>query len=449
MERPGRAVRDEPDYRLHDAAHRRYWETGANPSLTRGQRAVLRRWSAAARSEAGPVDHGAIARAVAEFVRDAMPRGEIEGTESPKRTLGWIVDSGVGEPGDIPPPDTDGVPGAPGWVCINAAALAGALYRDLGYPVRECNVYLAQNGSLEKGYRGSVYQQAALQVWFEGAWHWVDPYLATFDPAATRDDASRYKVDLPCYWSGTSPPTEWHPALPCSGWLPFGLLEPVGSDLQRRFQPKEIDEPGARVRRPGSAVDRRGGTVTSGVWIRTRAESVVLQLVDADGRPAGQHIARGTPMPGLDPRAEDDPAAPCLRDRGACSHLETVFFGTRSLLASWEEVGRHELALLASGPRGGRIDLACETTAGDHRVTVCGLPSAVELADGSAAVRFAVVIDPVDPAFHAQFAVQVASGALSPESYWSAADELRAMRERERAAGAERERLPVPSAATT
>jgi hypothetical protein len=280
MHRPGFAVRRESAYREHDAELRRYWESGENPELTQPQRARLGAWCERATGTAS--DHGSIVFAVAPFVHEAMPRGEIEGVESPRRPLGWIVDSGVGEPGDVPPPDTVD---KPGWVCINAVTLAAAMLRELGYPVRECNVYLAQAGSLEAGFRGAVYQQAAMQVWFEGAWHWADAYLPAFDAAATRDDRSPYKVDVPCHWTGTAPPGSWRPAVPGLGWEPFALDESTGPDLQRRFFPRGMDTGAApRVLRPTSLVDRRGGTATSGVFLRTAAPEVRLALEDARGR---------------------------------------------------------------------------------------------------------------------------------------------------------------------
>jgi hypothetical protein len=446
--RPGLAARDDPCYRALDTAdHRRYWEAGANLTLSVDQHRVLSRWCSMAKGAMRTNDE--IVRAVAVFVHAAMPRGDSEATESPPRPLGWIIDSGVGEAHGLMPPDTLD---KPGWVCINTTALCSAMLRQLGYPVRECNVYLAQAGALETGFRGAVYQQAALQVWFDRAWHWVDPYFPAFDPAVTRDDRSRYKVDVPCYWAGTTTPTSWRPALPESDWMPFGLAESTGPDLQRRFYPKGDDtgdlETGiqdgaeARVLRLESEVDRRGGTVTSGVFVRTPTPGVRLSLRDECHRivsrdrseiPGGLHIERGAPIFGLDPRPGADRTTPVVIDGERLQHAETVFFGTRSLLATWEEVNVHQLLLAIEGPPGSRVDLHHDITIGDHVVTVNRLPASVVIGDGPQLVPFEVAIDPLDAAFHARFALLMKEeGVVTAGQYWTATDEIKAVREHAR-----------------
>ncbi|MDE8668417.1 hypothetical protein PY310_07465 [Pseudarthrobacter sp. H3Y2-7] len=453
MRRTGLVVQEEDIYLLHDVNLRRYWEFGENAGLSSKQRYTLLRW---ARSAAGQVekdhDHGKVVYAVAQFVHDAMPPGDIEGTESPPRRLAWIIDTGVGECGVRPPHSGPEGKESVRWVCINAAQLAAGMLRELGYPVRECNVILAQNGSYLSGFTGAVYQEAALQVWFTGGWHWVDPYLLIFDPAATRDDSSRYKVDQPCYWSGTTTPISWLPGRQGDLWVPFGVQESLGSDLHKRFYPRKLDDKGcehphvagSRVRRISSVVDRRGGTVTSGIFIRTPTPGVTLSLEDALGRksdakhreiPGSIHIARGTPFTAFDTRVLR-PAPGWGADRDLAHH-ETIFFGTQSLLASWEEIGHHPLVLTVEGPARASVEVSDETTAGDHVITVCGLPPIVRIPNGSAKCSVDIYIDPLDAQFHSSFSLLAARGFLDYGMYWPATVDIRAIRERSRIASSE------------
>jgi len=333
--RPGVSVRMEAPYRRLDCELRAYWECGENADLTPPQHRILRQRAAAAARYGGSGEriqtetmgsrreHGIVVRSVMEFVHHAMPRGDIEGSESPPRPLGRILETGVGGRCPVSPPDAEGRRGAPGWVCINATVFAGALLRELGYPVRECNVYLAQSGSFETGLRGAVYQETALQVWFSGGWHWADPYLAVYDPAATRDDRSAYKIDRPYFWSRPTPPREWRFTATEDGWRPFSLDDPLGTGLQQRFQPPPIAQRsssvtgerhgahGPRVKISQFAGERRTGTATSGVFIRTRCDRVRFSLRDRHGRvtgtesqeiPGGVHIRSGAPVPHIDPR---------------------------------------------------------------------------------------------------------------------------------------------------
>lgn len=452
MKRTGLEVQEEDLYQLQDVNLRRYWEHGENAGLSLDQRNTLLRW---AHSAAGQClegnDHGNLIYAIAQFVHNAMPPGDIEGTESPQRPLAFIIDTGVGEGGVRRPPSTSGEDEKPGWVCINAVQLAAGMLRELGYPVRECNVLLAQNGSYTSGFRGAIYQEAALQVWFTGGWHWVDPYLLIFDPAVTRDDGSRYKVDQPCYWSGTTSPTSWLPGRSGDRWVPFGLQDSLGSDLHKRFYPRQLDArgcegpqvPRTRVRRISSVVDRRGGTVTSGVFIRTPTQRVALSLEDALGRktnangsdiPGSIHIARGTPFTALDTRFGSPAIYRCCDKYLA--HHETIFFGTESLLASWEEIGHHPLVLTIEGPANAAVEIFHETTAGDHVVTVGGMPSIVRLSNGSARCALDVYIDPLDAQFHSSFSLLVSRGILDYRMYWPATDDIRAAKERSRIASA-------------
>jgi hypothetical protein len=448
MRQTGLVVQEEDIYQLHDVNLRRYWERGENAGLSLNQRNTLLRWAHSAAGQGyEDHDHGKVIYAVAQFVHNAMPPGDIEGTESPPRPLAWIIDTGIGEGGVRRPPSVSGGEESPGWVCINAVQLAAGMFRELGYPVRECNVILAQNGSYRSGFIGAIYQEAALQVWFTGGWHWVDPYLLTFDPAVTRDDRSRYKVDQPCYWSGTTSPISWLPGRPGDRWVPFGLHESLGSDLHKRFYPRELDDrgcerpqtPGTRVRRMSSVVDRRGGTVTSGVFIRTRTPGVALSLEDALGRksdangseiPGSIHIARGTPFTALDTRSGSAATYECV-DR-YLGHHETIFFGTESLLASWEEIGHHPLVLTIEGPAHAAVEVFHETTAGDHVITVCGLPPVVRIRSGSVKCAVDVYIDPLDAQFHSSFSLLASRGVLDYGMYWPATDDIRAVKERSR-----------------
>jgi hypothetical protein len=448
--RTGLVVREEDTYRAYDANYRHYWEIGENATLSLSQRSMLLGWASSAAGQAAQEDdHGDIVRAVAQFVHDAMPPGDIDGTESPYRPLSWIIDTHVGEGGVRRPPSVSGCRELPGWVCINAVQLAAGMLRELGYPVRECNVVLAQNGSYVQGFNGALYQEAALQVWFSGGWHWVDPYLLIFDPAATRDDNSKYKVDQPCYWSGTTCPTSWLPGRAGDQWIPFGLRDSLGSDLHRRFYPKELDDrgcevlqaPASRVRRMSSVVDRRGGTITSGVFIRTSTPGVALSLEDASGRrsdaqhheiPGAVHTSRGTPFTALDTRFGNPGTYSCSGK--TFEHHETIFFGTESLLASWDEIGHHSLVLTLQGPSRSSVKVHHETTAGDHLVTVCGLPAVVQMTNGSARCHIEVYVDPLDAQFHSSFSLLASRGVLDYGMYWPATDDIRAALERSRIA---------------
>lgn len=472
-----------PAYRGHDPARRRYWEHGANRSLSAEERATLTQRAAAGvryepstrRSDSdvprradGRIDHGVVIRAIQQFVRHGMPEGHVPGRPSPRRELGWILRTGVGGANAHPPPDTEGLQGEPGWVCINAVTLAAGLLRELGYPVRECNVYLAQNRDPIEGWRGAMYQEAALQVWFEDGWHWVDPYLGIFDPASTRDDSGIYKCDAPQYWDGTTTPTDWRPARD-TRWRPFGPDGQLGCDLHRRFYPKRVvrrgrespeatagesHAPQPRVSRLSSDLERPAGTVTSGVVIRTRAEGVTLSLADRDGRlsdseqdqvPGALRIAAGTVVPyGAPGIALDDPAIPYKVGPSGLEHFESVFFGTRSLLASWEEVATHELSLHVRGRARQVVALEQEVTRGDHLVTVVGLPAVIVIPDELLVVPFTVTIDPVDSTFHTLFDRLIRNDVVTPAMYWPAVDSLQAIRRRAIVSAADREPA-VPS----
>jgi hypothetical protein len=168
-------------------------------------------------------------------------------------------------------------------------------------------------------------------------------------------------------------------------------------------------------------------------------------LEDASGRkadahhdeiPGAVHIARGTPISALDSRIEKALSYSCSVNPPL--HFETIFFGTESLLASWEEVGRHPLMLALEGPSGASVELVHETTSGDHVITICGLPPEVRLVDGRVKCFVDVYIDPLDAHFHSSFSLLASGGVLDYKMYWPATDDIRAVQERARIAGEKR-----------
>jgi hypothetical protein len=443
------SVRVTQAYRRYPPEQRRYWERGENDEVSAQQRATLRERARVAAAHkrkelaGAPTasDDGAVVRSVQQFVTDGMPRGDVEGRPSPRRPLGFILDMGVGGANCTPPPDTGG---KPGWVCVNAVQLAGALLRELGYPVRECNVFLAQSRDPMGSWRGAMYQEAALQVWIDAGWHWVDPYLGIFDPAATRDDASVYKADAPYYWEGVVPPTCWIPEVD-PRWRVFGDGERLGCDLQRRFFPQRVDAygreapvlPDARVQRSTSAAERPTGTTTPGVFIRSPDDDVRLALYDSAGRatdhrrrevPGSVHIAAGRTVSGVPSLPATRPPMRFRNGESGFEHFESVFFGCVSILGGWEDVRTHQLTLVVNAEAHRQLTLEQEIVFGEHLVTLDGLPQSVTTTGDETSIDFSVTIHPIDDAFHVLFDLLVRDGVVSPRMYWPAADALQAMR---------------------
>lgn len=67
-----------------------------------------------------------------------------------------------------------GFKGRTGFVCLDHALFFGSLARELGFPARQVNVPLSK---MQDGARKYFYQEAATEVWFNGAWHYFDAYM--------------------------------------------------------------------------------------------------------------------------------------------------------------------------------------------------------------------------------------------------------------------------------
>mgnify|MGYP000173620063 CR=1 FL=1 len=457
MAKPGDSVRDEPAYKAQPKAKRSHWQKGDNDKLSKAQKKKLdkkaddaakydRKTKKSAkdfpRKKGGKIDHGALVRNVKQYVEDALePDKDIAGTPAPYRGLGDIVDicSTPQKPVD---PSKD--PADPDWVCTQHARYMAGIMRALGYPVREVTVGLSQKGKY-------TYQESAIQVWFEGKWHFADPYLCLYDPAAILGPYSSYTNYKAYYWDGTSTPGS-HPAEPdpSSGWKP---LKDPGADLQKRFYPSKTDDsgkdqslptlfpgqvPGLDVPRVASEVVRGEGQ-RSGVAITTLVEGVSLWLMDAEDRvtdgnrneiPGAIRTAAGTPISFMHEMPEPPEPGACvdIDDDEIDRHDEWVFLGTRDLQAGFGEIGRHELTLFVQSERAVNVELRSEILKGDHPVTVAGLPDCVQAEAGITAVPFTVTIDPADAAFYVNFDLMVRNNVLTVEHYRPAADRVLAMK---------------------
>ncbi len=475
MEKPGESVRQDKEYRDQLAEKRTYWQGGANNTLSEAQRDKLEEQADRAaryrrgdddyngdypREFDGPIpmgiDHGRLVRNIKQYVKDGFKPKDTLNKQSPPRPLSHMLDTCPTPENPVPPPD-GATSGEPNWVCINVAEYTAALLRVLGYPVRETNAYLSQGGAY-------TYQSAAIQVWFDGGWHWVDPYSCNFDPQTWVQGSF---TDMNCvYWDGTVPvPSRWwipeaNDYLDSSfegGYVPWEELDDdeIGNDLQERFYPRLLTSSGGAIKQakypsvhyPGKFEKRvyvstpRARAQRSGVIISTYAEGVELYLVDSAGRttdgrvneiPGAIRMAKGTPIlysrqVWRDPK---DPNGPSDTDYPSCHEKEWVFFGTEKIEAAWPEIGRHELTLYIRA----RADLpSCDVAldyqllCGEHPVTVDGIPPRVSLVDGISAIKFQVTIDPVDASFHVIFDLLVRNGMLVPNQYGHAADSLHAM----------------------
>jgi hypothetical protein len=103
-----------------------------------------------------------------------------------------------------------------------------------------------------------------------------------------------------------------------------------------------------------------------------------------------------------------------------------VFFGTRTQIGEYDDIGAHEVTLFAVGDAP-EARLSLEVVCGDHLVTLGGLPETIELTDGVGSTSFSVTIDPVDAAFHMQFDALLARGLVRRDNYRVAADAIRAV----------------------
>ena len=442
MPKPGQSVKQESDYQSKDSNHRDYWENGQNGGLTPEQKRKLSEHADRASRYNRPgrnygsdvprkpgsadVDHGALMKNVKQYVADTLsPHGDNPNAIAPPRSLGDMLDrAGTPENPVGPPPAAEN-----NWVCINLGEFMAGLLRKLCYPVRETNVYLTNGGKYQ-------YQSAALQVWFQGKWHWVDPYTCTYDPQEAWHE-SFSDMDV-VYWNGTEPPehSDWRVLFGLnwtfSSWWELEDDE-VGGDLHDRFYPK----PGQEEAKPDKKGKFRSKAEKAGCFIQTPTQNVRLYLADSHGRvtdskrreiPGSYHIAAGKPIfyckqewlkPGEDP-GPDYPA----------KYLESVFFGTHMYHAAWEEIGTHDLTLYLLGKPGTKVELQHVVMGNPHPAAVDGLPCRVILDSEVAAIPFQVIIDPIDPSFHVLFPLLVKNGLLSSEEYISTARDVGRMFER-------------------
>jgi hypothetical protein len=432
-------VRDEAAYKKLPADKRDYWEKGQNKDLTQAQRDKLADECSKAgkynrktksysddfpRAKDGKVDHGAVLRNAKEYVHDKLsPARDVEGVSAPARGLGAMIDLDSSPENPAYPPDNPDGAGhklsAPDWVCINQAEYLAAVMRCLGYPVREVNVKLTK--WLDWLHLNQVdYQEAAIQVWFGGKWHFADPFHCIFDPACVLDSYSTFKRWLLYVWDGTTKPPDYLP-VPNDGHAGGWKRESeTGNDLQKRFYSLApgAAAPNALVRSDGwhsAAVyssDPAPHWIPGVVIAATSAEQGTpvearLSLVDDQGRisdgvrreiPGADRSIGGTRIPfvkGLTSGQEEVPT----RHAG-----EFVFVGTDSLLPAWDEIGTRTLSLLVHAPAGTAVPLSWSAAPGAFPAIVEALPTEVTPGpSGLAAVPIAVTIDPSDPTMHVLF----------------------------------------------
>lgn len=460
MPKPGSSVTQEEDYKSKDSDHRDYWEKGQNDGLTPEQKNKLKEHADRASRYKRPnryaddvprkpgrreVDHGALMRNVKHYTADTLkPHGDNPNAIAPKRPLGDMLDR-AGTPANPvgPPPHAEN-----NWVCINLAEFMAGLMRELGYPVRETNVYLTNGGEYQ-------YQSAAIQVWFDGKWHWVDPFTCKYDPMETWQD--RFSDMDVIYWDGTKTPgyRDWR-VLTGMDWMTSKWKEmdddEVGGDLQDRFYPKPGQEqPPAEG--PGKY---KAKAEKAGCFIKTKTRNVRMYLRDSHGRitdgelneiPGAYHIRAGTPIfyckqEWLEPGEDPGPDYPARQP-------ESVFFGTHLYRASREEIGTHELTLYLTGKSGIRVHLEHVIMGDPNPASVRGLPEFVTLSDEVTPVPFSVTIDPVNAAFHLLYSRFSEVGLADPKHYDAMAKEVEILErraERHRARLSERVGLPAKKA---
>jgi hypothetical protein len=444
MDEPGKTVRDEKEYKKEPQKKRDYWEKGENDSLTDELKEKLCKKADDAakydpktkesgedypRTKDKKIDHGALVHNAKRWVYDALqPHRDIPGISVGGRSLGEIVGSCSSPQKPVDPSNGDSK--LPAWVCVNCAKLLAGILRCLGYPVREVNTWLSQGNFLTRTY---PYQEGAIQVWFEGKWHYADAYLCIYDPEKTLSGYTDYNDVNPHYWDGTEPPTDWRAGTRADkNWKE---LKDPGTDLQKRFFSLKSDEHGLWFKpregdswRTASLLHHTGDSSRSGIFIRTFDEGATLYLTDSEGRitdgvrneiPGAFRMPAGTPITYaemLDPgRPVDGPAV----------QPEWVFFGTRLQIAEFEEIGEHELTLMVLS-QSHSVRLEVEVISSDHRVSIAGLPDHVDVADGVGSVPFNVTIDPIDPGFHVSFNILLHLGLVRPEHYQPQTEFIRA-----------------------
>ena len=469
MEKPGASTTQEDGYKKLSKRHRDYWETGKNNELTAEQKKKLKEQAQNAARYSGKdgkynkdfprkskdgkptkeIDHGKLVSNVKKYVGQGYPNNDNPKVPSPYRSLGHMIDvGGTPENPKLPP---DGKKSKePKWVCHNVANYMAALMRELGYPVREVNMYLSQKGKYN-------YQSAAIQIWFEGKWHFADPFTCTYDPQAAAEAFNGYTNLRTIYWDGTEPVErdDWGVYRVNPPRFPWKRLKESekGNDLQKRFYPKETDEQGSLIPSreryktffaEDAPTQERYYTESaqvevekSGVAITCKTPNVSIYLMDAQGRitdreftqiPGSFHIAEGTLI-------QDDPVGPISNPNQTPptepeQHEEWVFFGTQKYSAEWEEIGTHELTLYVLGEAGISVDLEVSLHGTNYPVFVEGIPETITLEEGIVLIPFSVTIDPFDPTFHILFDLLLKNGWVQKESYWPAADTLLAMLQR-------------------
>ena len=182
----GAEVRKEPEYLKVPKKDRDYYEKGdstwGNQDLTASAEKAARyqgleggkpKYAKDYPMEAdGSIDHTKVISNVVRWVADTLsPDGDPAST--PYYKVKDIVDKFGGvnqfEPGKNIRPE----PGET-WVCVDHAIILAYTLRALGYPVREKNVTLSKEVS--KGKHEYTYQEAAVNIWRNGSWHYEDAY---------------------------------------------------------------------------------------------------------------------------------------------------------------------------------------------------------------------------------------------------------------------------------
>lgn len=439
MPNPGDAVRDEPAYKKLPADKRDYWEKGANKDLTQAQKDKLADECAKAgkynrksktysddfpTAKDGKVDHGAVLRNAKEYVHDKLqPAADKETARAPPRPLGGMIDLGSSPDAPQNPPDNPATghnAAAPDWVCINHAEYLAALMRCLGYPVREANVKLTK--WLDSWHLNQVdYQEAAVQVWFGGKWHFADPYHCIFDPACVLETYSTYKRWLLYVWDGTTSPSSYMPVNNKGKAGDWVQEDETGNDLQKRFYSLAPSVGGSR-----NALLRGDGWHDACVYSSDPAPKWIpgvviapvsehgpghaiskLSLVDDEERitdgvrgeiPGTSRSVGGTLVPFVKGRKSEEDHIPTVHAG------EFIFIGAESLIPRFDEIGTRDLTLQVRGPAGVAIPLSWAAALSDYPVTIEGLPpEVIPGATGVVPVPIRVTIDPANPPTHLLF----------------------------------------------
>jgi hypothetical protein len=205
----GKEQRNDANYEKLPQAERDYYEKGDkdynhDPAGANDQRAKYAEKAAKAGKDDFPrkpdksIDHAQVAKNVKEWVDSTLePDGYPHPMYATDKDIYDKLDAQGGK-GAIPPVEE-------AHICIEHAKLMASLMRELGYPTREKNVALSVA-------EDEYVQEAAVNVWYDGAWHFFDPFLCLTkqeDYFGTEEDPNSLRFKDYRKYYAVGPITDW------------------------------------------------------------------------------------------------------------------------------------------------------------------------------------------------------------------------------------------------